>query len=163
IVPSSVVRRASSMEKASMQAFPPRQQQQQQYITAAPSQAMITAPTQQSLPMPPESSGDHQVMLTDRRYGRANSPRYTYAGKGKPPRKQCLVCGRQVVERQAFGRTNGAPTDKRYDAFLQAYEGVPTSTEISDDEDEYEIEMAIPDITQAYTSAPKVVLRRQSG
>ncbi|KAG6176528.1 hypothetical protein E4U27_005092 [Claviceps purpurea] len=139
---------------------------------------MITAPTQQSLPMPPESSGDHQVMFTDRRYGRANSPRYTYAGKGKPPRKQCLVCGRQGCwstnhsrdeQKKAKDkwwkdkRLDGAPTEKRYDAFLQAYEGVPTSTEISDDEDEYEIEMAIRDITQAYTSAPKVVLRRQSG
>ncbi|KAG6263991.1 hypothetical protein E4U49_001911, partial [Claviceps purpurea] len=33
-------------------------------------------------------------------------------------------------------RLDGAPTEKRYDAFLQAYEGVPTPTEISDDEDE---------------------------
>ncbi|KAG6245570.1 hypothetical protein E4U23_005261 [Claviceps purpurea] len=148
-----------------MQAFPPRQQQQQQqqqYITAAPSQAMITAPTQQSLPMPPESSGDHQVMFTDRRYGRANSPRYTYAGKGKPPRKQCLVCGRQGCWSTNHSRDE---QKKAKDKWWKdkPYEGVPTSTEISDDEDEYEIEMAIPDITQAYTSAPKVVLRRQSG
>ncbi|KAG6157995.1 hypothetical protein E4U51_007909 [Claviceps purpurea] len=92
-------------------------------------------------------------MFTDRRYGRANSSRNTYAGKGKSPRKQCLFCGRQgrlstnhsrddYEQKKAKykwwkdKRLDGVPTDKRYDAFLQAYEGVPTSTEISDDEDE---------------------------
>ncbi|KAG6245571.1 hypothetical protein E4U23_005262 [Claviceps purpurea] len=94
-------------------------------------------------------------MFTDRRYGRADSPRNTYAGKGKSPRKQCLFCGRQGrlstnhsrdEQKKAKDkwwkdkRLDGAPTDKRYDAFHQAYEGVTTSTEISDDEDEYEIE-----------------------
>ncbi|KAG6224578.1 hypothetical protein E4U26_003619 [Claviceps purpurea] len=65
------------MEKASMQALPPRQQQ---YITAAPSQTMITAPEQKK-------------------------------AKDKWWKDK---------------RLDGAPTDKRYDAFLQAYEGMPT-------------------------------------
>ncbi|KAG5951041.1 hypothetical protein E4U57_007139 [Claviceps arundinis] len=106
------------------------------YVNMTPHQAVITAPPpQQHLPMPREHSGDNQAMFTDRRTS---------------SRKRCFVCGNhgcwstnhsydeQKKAKEKWWKNKrlvGPPTDKRYDQFLQAYEGVPTPTELSDDDD----------------------------
>ncbi|KAG5946111.1 hypothetical protein E4U59_004610, partial [Claviceps monticola] len=126
-----------------------------QYLTAT----ALPAPS----PTPLVTIPDNEALFLDRRYVRADTSRGKTSDRGnKPFKKSCFVCrkpgcwstnhteqerGQEKARWWAEKNKVGKPTEKRFSAFLQEFEGFPNLMEDSDDEDIKESDLVAWQIT----------------